>query len=304
MIIDNNSKLDIQKEIFEANSVLKFTYELQKENSIAFLDVKISNQNSHITTNVYTKPTDSGECINYLGLAPQKYKTGVIKTMLHRAYQISSDWKTFHHEIQRLQQLFTNNNFPMSIIAKEIDAFLNRKTFQPQESQSIEKTIKLYYRNQMTSQYKQEEQNLRKIVQRHINPTANAKIELSIYYKNRKLSNLLIRNKSFTDESNSHVVYKYQCEECQPSRNFYIGYTTTTLKQRALAHTQKGSIKNHNKENHNKKIKTADIIPSMQVIFRSPLKIELQIAEALHIKKEEPPLNNQNEGDTRILHIF
>ena len=125
MIVDNINKLDTIKEIFETNSVLKFTYEIQKGNSIAFLDVQISNQNSQITTKVYTKPTDSGECINYLGLAPQKYKTGVIKTMLHRAYQISSDWKTFHHEVQRLQQLFTNNNFPMLLVEQEIAAFLN-----------------------------------------------------------------------------------------------------------------------------------------------------------------------------------
>ena len=85
---------------------------------------------------------------------------------------------------------------------------------------------------------------------------------------------------------------------------FYVGYTTTTLKQRALAHTQKGSIKNHNKETHNRKIITADITPCMQTIFKSPLKIELRIAEALFIKREDPPLNNQQEGDTRILRIF
>lgn len=85
---------------------------------------------------------------------------------------------------------------------------------------------------------------------------------------------------------------------------FYVGYTTTTLKQRALAHTQKGSIKDHNKEIHNKKIITADIIPCFQNIFKSPLKLELQIAEAIFIKKENPPLNNQQEGDTRILRIF
>ena len=160
----------------------------------------------------------------------------------------------------------------------------------------------------MTSQHEQEEKNLKKIVQSHINPTINAKIQLSIYYKNRKLSNLPIRNKLFTDESNSHVVYKYVCEECQPS-NFYIGYTTTTLKQCALAYTQKGSIKTHNKDSHDKKIKTSDIIPSMKIIFRSPIKIELQIAEALHIKKKDPSLNNQNEGEYNILlrivlHIF
>ena len=155
----------------------------------------------------------------------------------------------------------------------------------------------------MSSQYKQEEKNLKKILHQQITPKPNSKLKISIYYKNRKLSNLLIRNKTIKDDSGSHVVYKYVCEECEPSM-FYVGYTTTTLKQRALAHTQNGSIKNHNKEKHNRKIKTADVIPCMQTIFKSPLKIELQIAEAIFIKKESPPLNNQQEGDTRILRIF
>ena len=304
IIIDDNKKLNTIKQYFESNSVLKFTYEIQQANTLAFLDVKISNADDQIKTQVHTKPTDSGECINYIGLAPQQYKTGVIKTMLHRAYLISSDWETFHLEIQRLKQLFTNNNFPMKIIEEEIAAFLNRKMrpIQP-ENENTTNNIKLYYRSQMSSQYKQEESNMKKILKEHITPKPDSKLKISIYYKNRKLSNLLIQNKVVKDDSGSHVVYKYVCGECEPPM-YYVGYTTTTLKQRALAHTQNGSIKTHNKETHNKKIITSDVIPHMKAIFKSPLKIELQIAEAIFIKKEKPPLNNQQEGDTRILKIF
>ena len=155
----------------------------------------------------------------------------------------------------------------------------------------------------MSSQYKQEENNLKKIIKKNLTPKPNATIKLAIYYKTRKLSSLLIKNNLYKDNSNSHVVYKYSCEKCQPSK-YYIGYTTTTLKQRALSHTQNGSIKNHNTEEHHKKIKTADILPHMSILHRSTIKSELQLAEALFIKNEKPPINNKNEGDTRILHIL
>ena len=188
----------------------------------------------------------------------------------------------------------------MSIIENEIASFVTRKVTQSQNGMNNEKPcINLYYRNQMSSQYKQEERNLRKIVDNHLTPKPNSILKLSIYYKNKKLSNLLIKNNIHNDSSNSHVVYKYNCEECQPSP-YYIGYTTTTLKQRSLAHTQNGSIKSHNLDIHNKKIKTADVLPNMKVIHRSTARIELQIAEALFIKQENPPLNNKNECDTRI----
>ena len=165
--------------------------------------------------------------------------------------------------------------------------------------------MNLFYRNQMSSQYKQEETNLRKIIYENVTPREGSSIKLSIYYKNRKLSQLFIKNNIHKDSSNSHVVYRYTCNkvECQPHQ-FYIGYTTTTLKQRMTTHAQMGSIKDHNMNVHNHKIKTSEAIENTTIVHRSQDRIELVIAEALLIKQDEPPLNNQREGETRILHVF
>ena len=91
-------------------------------------------------------------------------------------------------------------------------------------------------------------------------------------------------------------------EECRLSK--YIGYTTTTLKQRMSTHAQNGSIITHSKEQHNRKLTTCEILQNVESIFHSTDKNELQIAEALFIKSECPSLNNQKEGETRILKIF
>ena len=114
------------------------------------------------------------------------------------------------------------------------------------------------------------------------------------------LRSLLIKNNLYKDNSNSHVVYKYSCEKCQPSK-YYIGYTTTTLKQRALSHTQNGSIKNHNTEEHHKKIKTADILPHMSILHRSTIKSELQLAEALSSSKTK---NHPSIKRTKVIPEF
>ena len=223
------------KQKFENSSVLKFTHELEKNKTINFLDVKITASHQALNTEVYVKPTNSGQCINFNSIAPTRYKTGVIKTLLNRAYKISSTYESLHLEIDRLKQLFTNNNFPMKIIDKEISNFLSKR-FSPENHNSEEPTTdptKLYYRSQMSSQYKQEEKNLQDIITNNIKPVNNQKIELMIYYKNKKLSNLLIRNNPHKDSEEHHVVYQYECPsgECEPPQT-YIGYTTTTLKQR------------------------------------------------------------------------
>ena len=69
-------------------------------------------------------------------------------------------------------------------------------------------------------------------------------------------------------------------------------------------HAQNGSIKNHNIESHNVNIRTSEIMEEIKIIFRSEDKNELQIAEALLIKKKNPPLNNQSADFTRTLFVF
>ena len=290
---------------FETNSVLHFTNELEKRHCLPFLDVSVERKNNSLSTAVFIKSTNSGDCINFQGLAPDKYKIGVIKTMLHRAYKICSTWALFHAEVRRLKQLFTNNNFPASLIDDTIKQFLDKRVrTTPATNQTEEKKTVLYYRYQMSPQYKQEEKNLRKILHNHVSAPAT-NFELHIFYKNKKLSQLLIKNNIHPNTTNSHVVYRYTCnkEECQPLQ-FYIGYTTTALKQRMTCHTQQGSIKDHHLTTHNHRVRTAEIMQSTEVIFRSQEKHELIVAEALLIKENSPPINSQREGETRVLQIF
>ena len=256
---------------------------------------------------VFVKATNTGECINYNSIAPERYKTGVIKTMLNRAYKICSSYESLHLEINRLKQLFTNNNFPMKLIDKEVDKFLSKKLCPnpPTTPATSPEPIALYYRNQMTSTYKQEELNLKRLIETHVKPTDERKIKLMIYYKNKKLRNMFIRNNPDYDSTDHHVVYQYECPsgECQPSKT-YIGYTTTTLKQRLTTHAQNGSIATHSSTTHQNKIRTKEIMDHTTVLFRSTEKNELIIAEALLIKLKQPTINSQKEGETRILKIF
>ena len=76
--------------------------------------------------------------------------------------------------------------------------------------------------------------------------------------------------------------------------NIYI-YTT---------HAQNKSIKHHSNEAHNMNIRTKEIINEIKILFRSPDKTELQIAEALLIKFHNPILNNQAATFTRTLNVF
>ena len=101
------------KDVFEENSCLKFTFEIEKETKISFLDVNILRKDEFYETSVFVKATNNGDCLNFDSLCPIRYKEGVVKTFLHRAYNISSNWNLFHSEVTRIKQLLINNNFPI-----------------------------------------------------------------------------------------------------------------------------------------------------------------------------------------------
>ena len=311
LMIPNINTLREIKEKFESLSVLKFTYEIEEKKTIAFLDVKVARKNEALETSVYTKSTNSGECMNYLSIAPERYKVGVIRTFLHRAYNICSSWTAFHTEISRIRQLLTNNNFPMHVIETEIHKFLNRKYSQKTGNTDSDNTsdhITLYYKSQMTTHYKQEEANLIKIIDNNVKSTDEEKaVKLQIYYKSKQLRNLFIKNNQHKLEENkrSHVVYRYTCGQdgCQPSSS-YIGYTECALVDRLRNHTQNGAILKHNIEKHNSRISTQEILNATKIVRNFSTKQDLTIAEALLIKEESPALNGQKEGEDRVLHIF
>ena len=309
LVIKNISTLNEMKDKFENFSVLNFTFEIETKKSLTFLDVKStrnSNSNS-LQTSVHVKTTHSGDCINYNSVAPERYKTGIIKTFLHRAYKICSDWNSFSTELDRIKQLLTNNNFPMAIIDQHIETFLNNKfkTNNNSNETTPNTNLNIYFRNQMSIQYKQEEEMIKSAVTEYVKPKQpNTELKFHIYYKATKLKNLLIKNNVHRTVT-SNVVYRYTCNnrECELSET-YIGYTECDLIDRLRNHSQNGAILIHNMEKHNLKITTSEIRTATKVMKHFNRKDELLIAEALLIKQENPSLNRQHEGDTRVLSIF
>jgi len=308
LVRDVQSLLDVKSK-FEEQSVLSFTYETESSSKLAFLDILINRRQDNFETTVYVKSTNSGDCLNYRSVCPDRYKVGVIKTLLHRGLQICNDWNNFHQEVLRIKQLLTNNNFPMRVIDDTVNEFLN-KVLKPGDFVSDKQEISIYYENQMSSNYKLEEKRIRTIIADNVVPTSDDdRVNLIIYYQNRKLKNLLIknspqRNNNIADQHN--VVYQYICDNagCNPSQD-YIGYTTCTVADRFRMHAVNGSIKRHLVEQHNlQRVTKAQLMAGVKILRRCNTKRELVMTEAVLIKELRPKLNAQDEGAERVLKIF
>ena len=137
------------------------------------------------------------------------------------------------------------------------------------------------------------------------------KIKLLIYYKNKKVNNLLMKNnltrENIPEECKSGVVYEFKCQEgeCKSLNNSYIGLTTCTLKERLTGHRYKGSIFAHYRLKHQKSPEVDELIKSTRILYHESNPFQLSIYEALHIRRLKPALNeNLSDFNCLKLNIF
>ena len=306
MQIDNTDQLTDIKELFQQHSVLNFTYELHTNNKLPFLDISVTSTPTGFKTAIHYKPTDHGMCLNANSKCPDKYKRSVIHNYIHRAYKYSQTWESFHHEIMHIKQTLINNNYSNSMVDQEISKYLDTKFSPP--NPHIHNTIPVYYRNQMHDNYKIDEKVVKEIVKNHVKCIdSNYKINLIVYYKNRKTSNLVVKNNLSPPKpyfQNTDLVYAFKCPLSHPKVTLYVGYTRTTLLRRLKSHTQQGSIKEHFHKNHNIKLTSDILLKNTQIIAKAQDKQRLTIKEALLISQHAPIINKQFDNFNNTLKLF
>ena len=69
---------------------IKFTFEKQNGSKLEFLNMLISNGNDNFCTSVFRRKTLIGLYTNFTSFTPLAYKIGLIKTLFHRPFEISS----------------------------------------------------------------------------------------------------------------------------------------------------------------------------------------------------------------------
>ena len=213
-------------------------------------------------------------------------------------------------ELRICKRILVNNGFANREIDKEISELRSNQNGLNNEPETNENVTTIYYENQMTSGYKADERILQSIVHNNIVSVTNNKIKLLIYYKNKKIKNLVMNNnpcKKTGVFQETNVVYKFSCnrEGCRLLPNMdYIGLTTTTLSRRLTCHLQSGGPRNHLKEAHNETITRTVLEECTSVVMRCPNANRLAIAEALITKDGTPAINLQTTGFVRTVRLF
>ena len=128
----------VLKAINKNHKNIKFTYELENNDEISFLDVKIRKVGRKIETSVYRKPTNTDVYLHWNSFAPTTWKKGTLRTLILRAHNICSTKALYDKEITHLKHVFHDlNGYPINVITTAIQD-TEEKLKQPQATTTEE----------------------------------------------------------------------------------------------------------------------------------------------------------------------
>ena len=211
------------------HSNIEFTVEAERNNSLPFLDVLVHRHVSGFSTSVYRKSTFTGLGLNFLSFVPKIFKINSIKTLLFRAFSLSSDWKLFHSEVSLLRTYFSGNGYPLHLFDKILRAFLDRIFTPNSPVHTVPKKvlyISLPYYGYSSFRVRKELSRLFNIVY--------PQVSFKFTFTNSYTIGSFFRIKDRIPKALcSHVVYKFSCSCCNAR---YIGSSIRNLKIRMLEH--------------------------------------------------------------------
>ena len=265
---------------------LKFTTDPEVDNSIAFLDIRITKTEKCVKTSVYRKTTHSGVYTHFSSFVPFKFKRQLLMTLLYRAYELCSDFELLHCEYERLRVMFMNNGYNRDLIYSFIKEFMLKKYEIVHKVSTVKpKDIFLKLPYLQDASYK---------VQKSINSVLGyikcGDVNVKLFYKYFRLSDRL----RFKDKSTlrSNCVYHIKCVQCNAT---YVGETSRNLSTRMVEHGTPSSSQNSSvvskhlfdNPNHSFNVGNPDVL-----CYESN-SMKRKVKEALFIQELKPTLNKQ-----------
>jgi len=292
LIIPESKIENVLKTFNEYHPRLKFTHEIENNNSISFLNtLVIRGEDGKITTNWYRKPTFSGRYINYFSNHPEQYKNNIIDNLVDQAILLSDE--RFHSSnLEVVKTILRNNCYPVELINKKIKNRLitikkNKisEECETNDNKDINKTMVVPYVKNISF-------GIKRIVKNCVN------VRFSIP---KKLDSIIKKGKDKLEvEQNTGVVYRLDCEDCE---QVYIGQTKRHLETRVKEH--RNNIKNASGNysvvtNHRLSTDHEFKWDNVNILHKERNRRKREIAEMFFIKKYKKnnrTLNLQKDTD-------
>ncbi|XP_024892886.1 uncharacterized protein LOC112468084 [Temnothorax curvispinosus] len=271
---------------------LKFTFEIEKNNSLSFLDTIVIREGTVLLTNWYRKPTFSGRYINYFSNHPLKYKINTIRNLVDRAILLS-DVRFHKSNLIEIKKILSNNCYPIKLINKYINIRLNElQTRHNNNNRSSSNNVAQDPRKFITIPYIK---GLSDGVGRTMRD-AEFRVLLTIP---KRLDCIIKRGKdTLPNLKQTELIYEIDCANCNAA---YIGQTKRHLETRVKEHfcDIRKNIDNHSVVSKHRLTHNHDFNwQQPKILYKERHFKKREISEMFFIKKCDSAINLQKDTES------
>ena len=276
VIIDRDKVEDFHSHINDQHPSIAFTIETEENASIAMLDTRMERQDDgSLSFSVFRKATHTDQYLQFDSHQPLQHKLGVIRTLHHRANKICSEGNK-EAEMIHLKKVLAVSGYTK---AAWNTATSGSKTRGNQATQRTTTTgyITLPYVGTISD-----------ALARTIRPYG-----IQVHHKpSNTIRSRLVRPKDKVDKlEKANVVYRIECQECSVK---YIGETERQLGKRVKEHRRAPSPVALHMQQHQHTFTDEEV----SVLHQDAGWRARGIAEAIHIRQEQPVLNRDQGRHT------
>ena len=92
---------------------IAFTFEIENDGKLPFLDVLVIRKDYEVEATVYRKSTNNDIYLHWKSFSPTTWKRGTLQTLVSRAFRVCSNDKHLENEIKHLKKVFRDiNGYP------------------------------------------------------------------------------------------------------------------------------------------------------------------------------------------------
>jgi hypothetical protein len=92
---------------------VQFTAEIERNNTLNYLDISIHGTPTSLKTSIYRKPTFTDTIIPYTSNHPTQHKYAAVKFLFNRLNSYDLQTEEYQHELNIIQNILYNSSFPI-----------------------------------------------------------------------------------------------------------------------------------------------------------------------------------------------
>ena len=265
---------------------IHFTFEKENSHVISFLDILIKATPDSFDLTTFYKKTYTGLLTNFTSFIPFRYKTGLIRTLVDRAFKINSTYRNLHENLSKIKSTLQRNAFPSRIIDKRIKECLDSKISQSagKETEELPRFYKLPYLGDYSSYV---DRQVSKVIRKYCKDG----IKIRLIFTPFKIGSCFSLKDRPLFSLKANAIYKFTCASCNAS---YVGETSRHISVRINEHLNKDKQSHIYKHlSTNPACKELSDSTCFSVLDTANTKYQLRIKEGLYIGWLKPSLNKQ-----------